>query len=164
MSKNQSQVENEPSLWGLQTDRWQSLGSYGKKRIFWPKYGISGPKKHTLLAGHHVLAMTGKSCANKKVPFSKTYISLLANFGCFFGNKKNGFLAKTTLFGRTSKRPFLRKSGQDQAPCHSGSFFWWPRRFHQVLLKTVQNKGTYTSVVTQAQSGQKQGWAPKNDP
>ena len=79
-------VRNEPSLQGLQTGRWQNLGWYGKKRPF--------------LGSHHVLAMTGKKCANKKVPFSQMNISLLANFGCFFVGK-SGFLAKKTLFGQT---------------------------------------------------------------
>ena len=39
------------------------------------------PKKHTLLAGHHVLATTGISFANKKARLSRINISLLANFG-----------------------------------------------------------------------------------
>ena len=37
--------------------------------IFWPKTKISGTKKTPLLDSNHVLATTGKSCANKKVPF-----------------------------------------------------------------------------------------------
>ena len=51
------------------------------------------PKKSSLLKGHHVLDMTGKSCANKKVPFSKIIISHLRNIGYFFGIKR--------IFGRT---------------------------------------------------------------
>ena len=35
---------------------------------------------------------TGKSSANKKVPFLQINISLLANFGCFLEEK--GFLAE----------------------------------------------------------------------
>ena len=35
-----------------------------------------------LLNGHHVLATTGKSWANKKVPFSQMNISLFADLGC----------------------------------------------------------------------------------
>ena len=38
-----------------------------------------GPKKHTLLSSNHVLATTGKSFANKQVPFSRINISLLAD-------------------------------------------------------------------------------------
>ena len=41
---------------------------------------------------HKKLATTGKSCANKKLPFSQIDISLLANFGCFLEEK--GFLAE----------------------------------------------------------------------
>ena len=52
------------------------------------KIRISGPKKHTLLSGHHVLAATGKSSAKKKVPFSKIDISLLRNVVFFFGIKR----------------------------------------------------------------------------
>ena len=37
-------------------------------------------KKHSLLAGRHVLATTRQSCANKKVPFSQINIGLLADF------------------------------------------------------------------------------------
>ena len=49
------------------------------------KIRISGPKKHILLSGHHVLAATGKSSAKKKVPFSKIDISLLRNVVVFLG-------------------------------------------------------------------------------
>ena len=55
----------------------QNLGFMAKIRIL-------GPKKHTFLSGHHVLAATGKGSAKKKVPFSKIDISLLRNF-VFFG-------------------------------------------------------------------------------
>ena len=99
-SKTKSQkidpkVPNEPSLRGLQTGLWQNLGSYGKKRIFRPRT----EKKHLFLNSNHVLATTGKSCA-EKVPLSQIDISLFANFGCFFGDKKNGFLAKM-LYAQT---------------------------------------------------------------
>ena len=56
-------------------------------------------KKDPLLNGHHVLAMTNQSCAKKIVPFSQINISILAEFGCFFG--KNGFSAHFLLFGKT---------------------------------------------------------------
>ena len=79
---------------GLQTGCRQNLGSYSIKLSFGPQ------KKHPLLYSNHVLATTGKSCANKKVPFSQINISVSANCRCFFG--KNGFLAtKKTLFGHT---------------------------------------------------------------
>ena len=51
-------------------------------RIFWVK------KKHPLLSSNHVLATTGQNCAKEKVPFSQINISLLADFGCFFGKKR----------------------------------------------------------------------------
>ena len=44
--------------------------------------------KHPLLNGNHVLATTGQSCAKEKVPFSQINISLLADFGCYFGKKR----------------------------------------------------------------------------
>ena len=50
--------------------------------IFWPQ------KKRTLFNSDHVLATTGQSCQKKKVPFSQMNISLLANFGIFFGKKR----------------------------------------------------------------------------
>ena len=86
-SKIAPNVGNERSLWGLQTGRWQKLGSCSRNRIFWPKTKISGPRKHPLLNSNHVLATTGKSCSKKKVPFSKIDISLLRNFRWFFGIK-----------------------------------------------------------------------------
>ena len=79
---------NEQYLRGLQTGCWPKLGSYGKKRIFGPKTEIWGQKQHPLPNGHHVLAKTGKNCSKKKVPFSKINISVLTNFGCFFGIKR----------------------------------------------------------------------------
>ena len=57
-----------------------------------------GPKKCTLLGQNHVLATTRQSCAKEKVPFSQINISLLADFGCYFG--KNGFSARFPLFGK----------------------------------------------------------------
>ena len=56
-----------------------NIGYLGQKRRFWAQ------KKRSLLAGHDVLATTGKSCSKKKVPFSKIDISLFKKFGCFFG-------------------------------------------------------------------------------
>ena len=41
-----------------------------------------------LLDRSHVPATTGQSCQKKKVPFSQMNISLLANFGLFFGKKR----------------------------------------------------------------------------
>ena len=67
---------------GLQMGHWQNY-NLEKKQIFGPKSRVFGPKK-TFLAGCDVLAMTGKRCAYKKVPFSHVNISLLANLGCFF--------------------------------------------------------------------------------
>ena len=57
-------VGNEPSFRGLQTGRWQNLGSYGKKQIFGPKTEFSGPKK-TFTFRLEPLATTGRSCAKK---------------------------------------------------------------------------------------------------
>ena len=74
-----------------------------QKKDFWPKSEFLGPKKHTLLAGHHVLATIGQSCANKKVPFFHINISLLANFWCFF--KRAEIWPNTGIFGPFGPMP-----------------------------------------------------------
>ena len=61
--------------------RWFHRRSIKKRRI-------SGKKKGALFNSDHVLATTGQSCQKKKVPFSQMNISLLANFGLFFGKKR----------------------------------------------------------------------------
>jgi hypothetical protein len=53
-----------------------------ENRIFGAK------KKPSLFNRSHVPATTGQSCQKKKVPFSQMNISLLANFGLFFGKKR----------------------------------------------------------------------------
>ena len=45
-----------------------------------------------------------------------------------------------------------------------GHFFDGPDGSIKFCWKRSQIKGTYTYDPTQAQKGQKQGWAPKNDP
>ena len=50
--------------------------------------------------------MTGHSCAEKKEPFSKINISLLANFGCFFFGEKNGILAKNHFLAQRKNGSF----------------------------------------------------------
>ena len=69
--------QSQKDLFGIVWQNW----------IFRPKTEILGPKKHTLLNSNHVLATTGKSCSKKKVAFSQINISLLRNFGWFFGLK-----------------------------------------------------------------------------
>ena len=51
-----------------------------KNGFFGSKSEFSVPIKHPLFSSNHVLATTEKSCANKKVPFSKTNISLVRIF------------------------------------------------------------------------------------
>jgi len=64
---------------------YEKKGFLGRNPDFW------GQKKHTLFNRNHVPATTGQSCQKKKVPVSQMNISLLANFGIFFGKKrKNG--------------------------------------------------------------------------
>ena len=46
------------------------------KTDFWAEIRDFGPQKNTLLNFNHVLATTGKSRANKRVPFSQITISL----------------------------------------------------------------------------------------
>ena len=75
---------------------------FGQKTIF-------QAQKRPLLYSNHVLAATRKSFTDKKGPFSKISISLLASFGCCFGKKKH-FSAK-------------RKNGLDQACSSETEFF-----------------------------------------
>jgi hypothetical protein len=56
-----------------------------KKRIFGPK---SAKKKRALITPSHVLATTGQSCANEKVPFPQMNSSLVSFLGWFFGEKR----------------------------------------------------------------------------
>ena len=141
----------------LQWPRWTSptcrgspcpmakIGFLDLKPRFWAQ------KKESLLNSNHVLATTGKSCSKKKVAFSQINISLLRNFGWFFGLKP--IFGQKTLFGRT-----------DRVCCPSGSFFDVPDGSTKFRWKRSKIKGTYTSKVTQAPNGPKQGWALKNDP
>ena len=55
-----------------------------KKRIFGPK---SAKKKNSLSDSNHVLATTGQSCGNEKVPFPPMNSSLVSFLGCFFLGK-----------------------------------------------------------------------------
>ena len=73
---------------GLRVPLCQKTGSHTKKINFGPKTGFLGPKKRALFSANHVPATTGQSCQKKKVPFSQMNISLLANFGIFFGKKR----------------------------------------------------------------------------
>ena len=75
----------------------RKLGSYGKNRIFGPKPRFRAQKKTftsgwTPCSGHD----------QKKVPFSKINVSLLRNFGFFFGYNaflpNNHFSAELTGF------------------------------------------------------------------
>ena len=65
---------------GAPTVGWgETFGRVGRQKwSFGPKSEFLGPKKHTLLGSNHVLATTGKGCANKKVPFSQIDISLFS--------------------------------------------------------------------------------------
>ena len=62
--------------------RGWNMAAIKKCTFFW------GPKKRALFNRNHVPATTGQSCQKKKVPFSQMNISLLANFGSFFGKKR----------------------------------------------------------------------------
>ena len=57
---------------------WQKTDFLAKNRIF-------RTKKRLHLDSNHVLATTGKSCANKKVPYFQINFSILANFGFLGG-------------------------------------------------------------------------------
>ena len=73
-------VRNGSSFRELQKAIDKIWGGMAKKRIFGPA------KKRALFNSYHVLATTGKSCENKKVPFSQINISLLANLFFFLKN------------------------------------------------------------------------------
>ena len=98
---------NVKSIQRWQIDRLAEGYKHGIDEIQCPiaKTGLLGrnknfrPKKHQLLCRNPVLATTRLNCAKKKVPFSQINISILANFGCFFG-KKADFLPKKTIFGQ----------------------------------------------------------------
>ena len=71
-------------------------------------------KKHPLLVGRHVLATKGQYCANKKVFFPQINMSLLVDFGCFYGRKrifgqKNTFWSEVFL-SCSQTRSFLQPS------------------------------------------------------
>ena len=68
------------------------FGVPGQKTDFRAKSGFLAQKKLTFYSSHGQ-ATTGKSCANKTVPFSEINNSLSVFFG-----KKNGFLAKKNTF------------------------------------------------------------------
>ena len=98
-------------------------------------------KKHPLLDSNHVLATTGQSCAKEKVAFSQINISLLADFGCYFGKKQifGPFSAfrqsvKTAVYGHFSV--ILAGTG---SVYQRGSYYRWPGWSHQVSLTSVQN-------------------------
>ena len=64
-----------------------------KNAVPYEKNGNQNPdfwvqKKRALLDSNHVLATTGKSCQQKKVPLSPLNISLLGFLECFFGEKR----------------------------------------------------------------------------
>ena len=106
--------------------RWFS----GRNSNFW------GQKKNSLLNRNHVLARTGQSCAKEKVPFSQINISLLVDFGCYFGKKRifGPFSAfrqsvKTAVYGHFSV--ILAGTG---SVYQRGSYYRWPGWSHQVSL------------------------------
>ena len=75
------------------------------------------------------------------VPFSQINISLLADFGCYFGKKRifGPFSAfrqsvKTAIYGHFSV--ILAETG---SVCQCRSYIWWPGWSHQVSLTSVQN-------------------------
>ena len=113
-----------------------------EKTDFRAKIRIFGAKKkHPLLSSNHVLATTGQSCAKEKVPFSQINISLLADFGCYFGKKRifGPFSAfrqnvKTAVYGHFSV--ILAGTG---SVYQRGSYYRWPGWSHQVSLTSVQN-------------------------
>ena len=65
------------------------------KMEFGPKSRVFGPKKNTFLGSNHVLATTGKSCANKKVPFSQIDISIFPLRNIYLKHMDELYIYKT---------------------------------------------------------------------
>ena len=76
--------------------KWKS-GVLLPKTEFWAEMRIFGPKKRSLIDGHHVLATTWQSCAKKKsIIFSNEYQSFRGFWvGVFFSQKNCIFGPKT---------------------------------------------------------------------
>ena len=107
---------NRQSCRGLQTGHRRNLGSYSKKTYFQAEIRIFGPTSRRKLYPSHgrVVVVQTKKCPSPRqgprlisiskwvgapdCPFLK-YISLLADFGCFF-SFKNRFLGLFLLFGK----------------------------------------------------------------
>ena len=77
----------------------------------------------------------------KKVPFSQIDISILADIGCYFLEQKRIF-GPFSAFRQNVKRPFLRKSGQDQVRCQCKSFFGGPDGLTKFCWPQSKIKGT----------------------
>ena len=144
----------------------RNLGSYGKNRIFGPKTEILGPKnRHSLFNSNHVLATTGKSCSKKKKCLCPNNQGGECHFGWFFGGRPI-FRAKKPLFRPNVKNArFYRDSGPGPGPLSFwGYFFDGPDDSPEFRWNRTKIKGSCPSNVGMAKNGQKQGWAPKNDP
>ena len=121
-----------------------------------------GPQKSSLLKGHHVLATTRKSCAKKKVPVSKINISLLKFSGIFCD--KMHFWPKDHFSAKHKNIRFSIIPARIRSFVIVGHFLDDLDVSTKFCWKWSKIKGTYYSEVTQARDGQKQGWAPNNDP
>ena len=139
-------VRNGTSLRGLQTGHWQNWGSFlAKKTVIGqtfkqPFLHNSGWDQVRCHCGSFFNGPDGPTKSHwRRSKIKDTYNSKVTQAGK--GEKPGcaGFLAKRKFIGQTLKRLFLCNSGRDQVRRHCGSFFWRPRRSHQVWLTTVQN-------------------------
>ena len=105
-----------------------------------------------------------KKLCKEKVPFSKTNISLLANFGCFFGGEKRIFGPKKHSSAKRKIGCFSVISARTGSVVIVGHFFDGWDGSTKFRCRQSKIKGTYYSEEGMACNGQKQGWAPKNDP
>ena len=78
--------------------------------------------------------------------------------------EKNGFLAKKHFSAKHKNGRFSVIPARTGSVVILGHFAYGPDGSTKFRWNQSKIKGTQTSKVTQAQNGQKQGWAPKNDP
>ena len=153
---------NKPSLQGLPTGRWQTLGTYSRKWIFGPKTEFSGPKKAHFFTLTMLGPRPGKVVQTKKT-FSQVNISLLANFECFF-LEKTAFGQKN-IFWPNIKASVSPKFQQEPGPLSLWVIFLMAR----TVSTSFVDQGPKLRVLVLAkwewpEMAKKPRWAQRNGP
>ena len=131
--------------WGHMT----KIGFLGKKkRNFWQIKNTRFLSRDTMFR---------KKLCKEKVPFSKTNISLLANFGCFFGGEKRIFGPKKHSSAKRKIGCFSVISARTGSVVIVGHFFDGWDGSTKFRCRQSKIKGTYYSEEGMACNGQKQG-------